>query len=98
MPTTTMVHVRIDDRIKEQAAAALAEMGLSLSDAVRVFLTRVAHDKALPFVVKVPSTGSLKVTLSFSTAAALKYGIAPSGWQGSWLAAAASFDQERCTR
>jgi len=55
MPATEMVHVRIDKRIKTKAAKALATMGLSVSDAVRVLLTRVAAEKALPFDVKVPN-------------------------------------------
>ncbi len=42
MPATEMVHVRIDKRTKARAAKALAAMGLSVSDAVRVLLTRVA--------------------------------------------------------
>jgi len=50
-----MVHVRIDKRIKTKAAKTLASMGLSVSDAVRVLLTRVAAEKALPFDVKVPN-------------------------------------------
>jgi DNA-damage-inducible protein J len=55
MATTEMVHVRIDKRIKTKAAKTLASMGLSVSDAVRVLLTRVAAEKALPFDVKVPN-------------------------------------------
>ena len=55
MNTTTMVHVRVDEQIKEQATEALAAMGLSVSDAVRVLLTRVASEKALPFAIKVPN-------------------------------------------
>ena len=55
MNTTTMVHVRVDEQIKEQATEALAAMGLSVSDAVRVLLTRVAAEKALPFAIKVPN-------------------------------------------
>ena len=53
--TTTMVHVRVDEKIKAQATKALTAMGLSVSDAVRVFLTRVAADKQLPFALKVPN-------------------------------------------
>jgi len=56
MATTTMVHVRLDQKIKARAEKALAAMGLSLSDAVRVLLIRVAAEKALPFDVKVPNT------------------------------------------
>jgi DNA-damage-inducible protein J len=55
MNTTTMVHVRVDEHIKEQATEALAAMGLSVSDAVRVLLTRVAAEKAFPFAIKVPN-------------------------------------------
>jgi len=55
MATTEMVHVRIDKRVKAKATKALATMGLSVSDAVRVLLTRVAAEKALPFDVKAPN-------------------------------------------
>jgi DNA-damage-inducible protein J len=50
-----MVHVRVDEQVKEQAAEALAAMGLSVSDAVRILLTRVAAEKELPFALKVPN-------------------------------------------
>lgn len=55
MATTTMVHVRVDETLKAQAADTLATMGLSLSDAVRVFLTRVVAEKRLPFELSVPN-------------------------------------------
>ncbi len=55
MAATEMVHVRVEKRIKTQAAKTLAAMGLSVSDAVRVLLTRVAAEKALPIAVKVPN-------------------------------------------
>jgi DNA-damage-inducible protein J len=55
MAATEMVHVRVEKRVKAQAAKALAAMGLSVSDAVRILLTRVATEKALPFEVKVPN-------------------------------------------
>jgi DNA-damage-inducible protein J len=55
MATTTMVHVRVDEHVKAQAAETLAAMGLSISDAVRVFLTRIAAEKQLPFALKVPN-------------------------------------------
>lgn len=59
MATTAMVHVRIDEKIKEQAAETLASMGLTVSDAVRVFLTRVVADKELPFSIKAPNAESI---------------------------------------
>ena len=56
MATTTMVHVRVDEHMKAQATETLAAMGLSVSDAVRVFLMRVVAEKQLPFALKVPNT------------------------------------------
>jgi DNA-damage-inducible protein J len=55
MATTAMVHVRVDEKMKARAEKALAAMGLSVSDAVRVLLTRVAAEQALPFEVRVPN-------------------------------------------
>ena len=45
---TTMIHVRVDDRLKAQATDALASVGLTVSDAVRILLTRVAAEGGLP--------------------------------------------------
>ncbi len=55
MSATSMVHVRVDDDVKHEATDALAKMGLSLSEAVRVFLKRIAAEQALPFALKVPN-------------------------------------------
>jgi DNA-damage-inducible protein J len=55
MTTTTMVHVRVNEQIKTQASEALASMGLSVSDAVRALLTRIAVEKQLPFALRVPN-------------------------------------------
>jgi DNA-damage-inducible protein J len=55
MATTTMVHVRVDEQVKAQATETLAAMGLTVSDAVRVFLMRVVAEKQLPFMLKVPN-------------------------------------------
>ncbi len=56
MATTTMVHVRVDEQIKAQATETLAAMGLSVSDAVRVLLMRIAAEKQMPFALRVPNT------------------------------------------
>ncbi|OSP53726.1 type II toxin-antitoxin system RelB/DinJ family antitoxin [Pseudoruegeria sp. SK021] len=45
---TSMLHVRVDDHLKAQAADALAGVGLTLSDAVRILLTRVAAEGGMP--------------------------------------------------
>lgn len=60
MSGSSMVHVRIDNAIKLQATEALAAMGLSVSDAVRMLLVRTAAEKALPFEVRVPNAVTLE--------------------------------------
>ncbi|MCL5405901.1 MAG: type II toxin-antitoxin system RelB/DinJ family antitoxin [Deltaproteobacteria bacterium] len=55
MANTTMIHVRIDEQVKKQAAETLAAMGLSVSDAVRVFLMRLVAEKQMPFTLKAPN-------------------------------------------
>ena len=57
---TTMVHVRVDQKTKQKAARTLAGMGISVSDAVRMLLVRVAAEKALPFDVKLPNATTAK--------------------------------------
>ena len=58
MAATTMVHVRVDEHIKTQAAETLASMGLSVSDAIRVFLTRVVAEQQLPFPLMSPNANT----------------------------------------
>lgn len=60
MSTSSMVHVRVDNQVKTQAAETLASMGLSVSDVVRMLLVRVANEKALPFDVRAPNTKTLE--------------------------------------
>ena len=55
MAATSMIHIRVDDDIKAQAAEALEAMGLSMSDAVRLFLRRVIAEQAMPIELKVPN-------------------------------------------
>jgi DNA-damage-inducible protein J len=50
-----MVHIRVDEKVKAKAARTLATMGLTVSDAVRLLLMRVAAEKAMPFEVRVPN-------------------------------------------
>ena len=45
---TTMLHVRINEKLKSEAAETLAGLGLSVSDAVRILLTRVVKERGLP--------------------------------------------------
>ena len=55
MAQSSMLHIRVDDEVKTQATEALAAMGLSMSDAVRIFLKRVVSDQAFPLELKVPN-------------------------------------------
>jgi DNA-damage-inducible protein J len=55
MTADTIVRARIDADTKKRAAAALAAMGLSISDAIRLLMLRVADEQRLPFDVKVPN-------------------------------------------
>ncbi len=55
MSENAVVRARIDPRIKEEASVVLAAMGLTVSDAFRILLTRVAREKALPFEPLVPN-------------------------------------------
>jgi len=50
-----MLHIRVDDDIKDQANQALMAMGLTMSDAVRLFLRRVVVDQSFPLELKVPN-------------------------------------------
>jgi DNA-damage-inducible protein J len=62
MAADTIVRARIDGQVKEKAAKVLADMGLSVSDAIRLLLMRVAAEKALPFEVKVPNAETRSAT------------------------------------
>jgi len=55
MAANQLVQARIDGAIKAEATAVLAAMGLTVSDAVRMLLTRIAHEHALPFDPLVPN-------------------------------------------
>jgi len=52
---TSMLHIRVDDDTKDRATAALSAMGLSMSEAVRLFLHRVVAEQAFPLELKVPN-------------------------------------------
>jgi DNA-damage-inducible protein J len=55
MASTAFVRARIDEDLRDEAAAVLAEFGLTVSDIVRMTLTRVAKDRAVPLELKVPN-------------------------------------------
>lgn len=58
--TNTYVRARINTNTKERAADVLEAMGLSISDAIRLLMLRIADERRLPFDVKVPNTTTRK--------------------------------------
>jgi DNA-damage-inducible protein J len=60
MAVNTTVRVRIDENIKEEASIVLSTMGLTVSDAFRMLLTRIAREKALPFDPLVPNAKTIE--------------------------------------
>lgn len=60
MSADTVVRARIDRETKERATAALEAMGLSVSDAIRLLMLRIAEEKRLPFAVRVPNATTVK--------------------------------------
>lgn len=59
MTTNTIVRARIDAHTKEEAATVLASIGLTVSDAFRLMMTRIARDKALPFEPLIPNAETI---------------------------------------
>src|SRR6218665_2560170 len=60
MAATQLVQTRIDGAIKAEAASVLAAMSLTVSDALRLLLTKVAQDKALPFEPLIPNAMTIQ--------------------------------------
>ena len=60
MAANHLVQARISPDVKDEAAAVLAAMGLTVSDAVRLLLTKVAQEKKLPFAPLVPNAVTIE--------------------------------------
>ena len=60
MATNAVVRARVDEDIKEEAATVLAAMGLTVSDAFRLMIIRIAKEKALPFEPLIPNDETIK--------------------------------------
>jgi DNA-damage-inducible protein J len=60
MSENAVVRARIDERVKKEAAAVLAAMGLTVSDAFRLLLVKIAAEKALPFAPHAPNARTIK--------------------------------------
>ena len=60
MRTNSVVRARIDEDIKNEASAVLKAMGLTVSDAFRLLMVRIAREKALPFEPLVPNEETIE--------------------------------------
>ena len=60
MATNALVQARIDKAVKDEATAVLAAMGLTVSDAVRLLLTKVAREHVLPFDPLIPNAETIE--------------------------------------
>jgi len=60
MPAKAIVRARVEETDKAEAAAALAAIGLTLSDAFRMMVKRIAKEKALPFEPLVPNRETIE--------------------------------------
>ncbi|EIZ2110603.1 type II toxin-antitoxin system RelB/DinJ family antitoxin [Salmonella enterica] len=69
MAANAFVRARIDEAVKNEAAEVLASMGMTVSDLMRITLTKVAKEKALPFDMRAPNE------LTAKTIAASEKGI-----------------------
>jgi len=60
MAANSVVRARVEESVKEEASVVLAAMGLTVSDAFRMMLTRIAREKALPFEPLVPNAQTIQ--------------------------------------
>lgn len=66
--SNALVQTRINQQIKEEASVVLASIGMTVSDAVRLLLTRVAQEKKLPFEPLVPNEETIQAMKEARTA------------------------------
>jgi len=76
MSADTVVRARIDSETKERATATLEAMGLSVSDAIRLLMLRIADEKRLPFAVQVLSATTAKAMAELDGGKGKRFDIA----------------------
>ena len=74
MSNNTVVRARINSDVKMEAMEALEAMGLTISDAIRLLLLRVAEEKQLPFAVKVPNAATARAMKELEDGGGTRYG------------------------
>ena len=73
MSNNTVVRARINSDVKTEAMEVLEAMGLTISDAIRLLLLRVAEEKQLPFIVKVPNAATAKAIKELEAGGGTRY-------------------------
>jgi DNA-damage-inducible protein J len=73
MSNNTVVRARINSNVKTEAMEVLEAMGLTISDAIRLLLLRVAEEKQLPFIVKVPNAATAKAMKELEAGGGARY-------------------------
>ena len=73
MSNDTIVRARINSDVKIEAMEALEAMGLTISDAIRLLLLRVAEEKQLPFAVKVPNAATAEAMKELEDGGGTRY-------------------------
>lgn len=76
MSAYTVVRAQIDSHTKARATETLQAMGLSVSDAIRLLLLRVANEKRLPFTVQVPNAATIKAMKELDEGRGKRFGSA----------------------
>lgn len=69
----TIVRARIDAKTKQRAAAALEAMGLSVSDAIRLLMLRIADEQRLPFAVEIPNAETRRAMRELEEGKGIRY-------------------------
>jgi DNA-damage-inducible protein J len=80
MASDSVVRARIDRQVEAKAAKVLAEMGLSVSDAIRLLLVRIAAEEALPFEIKVPNAETRAAMADLEHGADASFDSVPIWW------------------
>jgi DNA-damage-inducible protein J len=74
MSANAVVRARIDEKVKRKATQALHKMGLSVSDAIRLLMVRVADEQALPFELHVPNEETIAAMKELEAGGGKRFG------------------------
>jgi DNA-damage-inducible protein J len=69
---TLMIHARIDPKLKKSAESVFSDLGISTTEAIRLFLKQVELHKGLPFPISVPNQQTIAAMAEANNPATLK--------------------------